>query len=71
MGIAEIATPPATGYTQIKTRFGEMNSLPDEFPRDYEYKDRTIIASQFVWLHNHAIKEESLVPQSEELKKPE
>lgn len=33
----------------------------DEYPRDYDYEDRTVLLKQFIWLHKHVLNEEAHV----------
>jgi hypothetical protein len=43
----------------IKYFYGELPTVDDEFPKDLEYQDRSIILRQFIWLHKYVLKEES------------
>lgn len=41
----------------IETFLGEMPAVNSEYPRDYDYEDRTILLKQFIWLHKYVLKE--------------
>lgn len=36
---------------------GTMPVVGDEYPRDYNYEDRTILLKQFIWLHKYVLNE--------------
>jgi hypothetical protein len=42
----------------VEIYFGELPAIPKEYPRDYEYKDRTVLLSQFQWIHNFVLNEQ-------------
>lgn len=36
---------------------GTMPVVGDEYPRDYNYEDRTVLLKQFIWLHKYVLNE--------------
>ena len=44
----------------IEAFSGSLPSVEDEYPRDYDYKDRVVLLKQFVWLHNYVESENKL-----------
>lgn len=51
---------PDVIISAIVNRMGELPKIDADFPRDYEYEDRSILFRQFLWLHKCVIKESSI-----------
>jgi len=43
----------------IKSYLGVLPEDQEQFPRDFEYTDRSILLNQFVWIHRRVLKEKS------------